>query len=311
MKVLLLGANGQLGRTYLRHDALTHLGSITAVSRDGVLVEGGRGEAADMAEPEEFLALLERTSPDIIVNAAAYTAVDRAEKDSAMAFRINAEAVALLAKWAERHGALVVHFSTDYVFDGRATSPYPICAPTGPVSVYGQSKLAGEEALRASTAPHMVFRTSWVYASRGHNFLLTMLRLGKERDHVRVVADQYGAPTSTNLLVEATAAALRQWVNAPGSVRPSLEGTYHLVASGATTWHGFATASLEQARSLGVLTKMPQIEAITTADYPTPARRPTYSVLDNMMFQERFGIVLPHWTAGLAEVMRELAPQGN
>jgi dTDP-4-dehydrorhamnose reductase len=307
LKILLLGANGQLGRTLLNTEGWGELGTLIPASRNGVLAEGGRGEIGDLDSLDGLSALLDRTTPDIIINAAAYTAVDRAEQEESIALRVNGEAVGLLGEWAARQHALVVHYSTDYVFDGEADAPYPIDAPTAPLGAYGRSKLAGEMALRKSGAPHLLLRTAWVYASQGQNFLRTMLRLGAERDQLRVVADQHGAPTSTRLIADASMSALKQWVSSPEARRAELEGTYHLVASGETTWHGFATAIFNQAVANGLIEKKPQVEAIGTRDFPTPAKRPAYSVLDNSDFQQRFDFTLPHWSDGLTKVMHELA----
>jgi dTDP-4-dehydrorhamnose reductase len=309
LKIALLGANGQLGRSFLHEGGLASLGTLIPVSRDGKLVDGGHGETGDMASPDGIRALLDRTQPDVIVNAAAYTAVDRAEQDEDVATQVNGNAVGVIGEWAARNQALVVHYSTDYVFDGAARSPYPTDAATSPIGAYGRSKLAGELALRASGAHHLVFRTAWVYAAHGHNFLRTMLRLGAERDQLRVVADQHGAPTSTNLIVAGTVAALKRWLALPEAARGELEGTYHLVASGETTWHGFAGAIFEQAVEHGLLARKPDVQAIDTANFPTPAQRPAYSVLDNTGFQKQFAFRLPHWSDGLAEVIRELSPK--
>lgn len=308
MKILLLGANGQLGRTFLDHGGLAARGELVAASRDGVLAQGSQGEAADLSIPESLHALLDRVRPDAIVNAAAYTAVDRAEQEEALATRVNGEAVGVLGRWAAAHGALMVHYSTDYVFDGKQSQPYAIDAPTGPLGAYGRSKLAGEQALRDSGADHLIFRTAWVYAARGHNFLRTMLRLGAERDELRVVADQHGAPTDTGLIVQGTLAALDRWLASDGAQRRALAGTHHLVASGATTWHGFASAIFTQAVDRGLLARAPRVEPIATTDYPTPARRPAWSLLDNRDFQQRFDFPLPDWRTGLDKVVALLPP---
>lgn len=309
MKIVLLGANGQLGRTFLRECGLANLGTLIPVSRGGNLVDGGRGEAGDLVSPAGIRGLLDRTQPDIVVNAAAYTAVDLAEQEEDIATLVNGSALATIGEWAARKGALVVHYSTDYVFDGDARSPYPTNAPTAPIGAYGRGKLAGELALRASGAHHLILRTAWVYAAHGHNFLQTMLRLGAERDHLRVVADQHGAPTSTKLIVAGTVAALKCWLELPEAARGELEGTYHLVASGDTTWHGFASAIFDQAVEYGLLARKPDVQAIATIDFPTPAKRPAYSVLDNTGFQKHFAFTLPHWSEGLAEVIRELSSE--
>jgi dTDP-4-dehydrorhamnose reductase len=290
MKILLLGANGQLGRSFVEDGGLAARDELVVATRDGTLWDGERAEAADLSQPG-LDRLLDRLAPDVIVNAAAYTAVDRAEQEEALAIRINGESVGELGAWAAAHGALLLHYSTDYVFDGSATAPYPVDAPTGPLGAYGRSKLAGENALRASGANHLILRTAWVYAPHGHNFLRTMLRLGAERDELRVVADQLGAPTSTALIVRTSLALLDRWFAQPDA-RARLRGTHHLVASGHTSWHGFATAIFDEAHARGLLPRVPRVQSIASADYPTPARRPAWSVLDN---------------AGLGEVMDRLA----
>lgn len=307
MNILLLGANGQLGRTFVERQSLAKLGSLVCASRDGVRFDGATIEIADLARPETLASLLDHVQPQVIVNAAAYTAVDRAENEEALAFRVNGEAVGHLGRWARQHQALVVHYSTDYVFDGCAQQPYASDAPTNPLGAYGRSKLAGERALRASDAHHLIFRTAWVYSAKGQNFLRTMLRLGAERDVLRVVADQRGTPTPTDVIVDGTIAALQQWLAATLSERSALEGTHHLVTRGETSWHGFASAIFELARIHGVLDREPLVQAITTAEFPTPAKRPAYSVLDSTAFQHRFAITLPLWRDGLVDVMRELA----
>jgi dTDP-4-dehydrorhamnose reductase len=311
VKILLLGANGQLGRTFLNHGGLAARGKLIAASRDGVLTDGSRGEIADLATPASLAALLDHVQPDVIFNAAAYTAVDRAEQEPDLANRVNGEAVAALGVWAKAHAALVVHYSTDYVFDGGQSQPYAVDAPTAPLGVYGRSKLAGEQALQDSGADHLILRTSWVYAAHGQNFLRTMLRLGSERDELRVVADQHGAPTDTTLIVRASLAALDRWQQADSMQRRQLSGTHHLVASGATTWHGFASAIFEQAAARGLISRTPRVTPIASADFPTPAVRPAWSLLDNNDFQQHFGFPLPDWQQGLDEVMRQLATTGH
>lgn len=303
MKILLLGANGQLGRTFLRQGGLAARGTLVGATRDGTLTDGGSGVVADLAAPESLTELLDRERPDVIVNAAAYTAVDKAEQDEAAAHRINAEAVDVLARWAKDHHALLIHYSTDYVFPGDAASPYREDAVVSPAGAYGRSKLAGEEHLAASGAAYFNFRTAWVYAPFGQNFLRTMLRLGGERDELRVVADQVGSPTDTNLIVEGTLAALDRWLATGEATRKALEGTYHLTASGQTSWHGFASAILQQAAQRGLIAKAPVVHAIGSNDYPTPAKRPAYSVLDNTRFTRTFGRDLPDWQVGLTRTL--------
>lgn len=305
MKILLLGANGQLGRSFLEDGGLAARGELLVATRDGTLWDGERAGTVDLASPG-LEAVLERLGPDVIVNAAAYTAVDRAEQEEPLATRVNGQAVGELGTWAAAHGALVLHYSTDYVFDGNASSPYPVDAPTGPLGAYGRSKLAGEEALRASHADHLILRTAWVYAPHGHNFLRTMLRLGAKREELHVVADQQGAPTSTALIVRASLALLDRWFAQP-LARAQLRGTHHLVASGHTSWHGFARAIFDEAHTRGLLARVPRVLPIATADYPTPARRPAWSVLDNTGLGQLLASPLPDWREGLHEVMDRLA----
>lgn len=307
MKTLLLGANGQLGRTFLSHGGLAARGAVTAATRDGKLADDGQGAKADLSAPETLAALLDAEQPDVIINAAAYTAVDRAEQEEAVATRVNGEAVGALASWAKAHGALLVNYSTDYVFAGDASSPYREDATAEPAGAYGRSKRVGEEALFASGAPYFNFRTAWVYAPVGHNFLRTMLRLGGERDELRVVADQVGSPTDTQLIVEGTLSAVDRWLAADTDARRSLEGTYHLTASGQTNWHGFASAIMEQAARRGLLQKAPTVHAIDSSEFPTPAKRPAYSVLDNSRFAQTFGYALPDWKVGLHRTLDALA----
>jgi dTDP-4-dehydrorhamnose reductase len=299
MRVLLLGADGQLGTELRRR--LAPLGELVAATRDGTL-DDGRCEAADFSEPGTLPALVARVAPDVVVNAAAHTAVDRAEQERDLSFRLNAEAPAALAAACRDRGARFVHYSTDYVFDGRGTRPYREDDPTAPLGVYGASKLAGEEAVRASGADAMIFRTAWVYASHNHNFLRTMLRVGAERDELRVVADQVGTPTPAALIADVTARALR---HATGR-----SGTWHVTPAGQTSWHGFAEAIFAGAVARGLLARAPKVHAITTVDYPTPAARPGYSVLDTGKLQRDFGIGLPDWRDGLDRVLDELARAG-
>jgi dTDP-4-dehydrorhamnose reductase len=307
MNILVLGAGGQLGRQLCAELAV--LGEVTAATRDGRPVEGAPDAhlaTADLAAPDSILGLLDRIRPDIIVNAAAYTAVDAAESNEASALAINAMAVGDIAAWAGRHGSFVVHYSTDYVFDGNVQEPYLENAPTSPAGAYGRSKLEGEVLLASSGAHYLLFRTAWVYAPWGKNFLLTMLRLAGERDELRVVADQIGAPTSVALIAQATRVAIAAWLAALPRERQVLEGTYHVVASGQTSWHGFAQAIVDAAASAGLLSRRPVVVPITTSDFPTPARRPAYSVLDNHKFQHAFGFPLPDWKQGLEQVMGAL-----
>lgn len=296
MTVLLFGGNGQLGQELQR--ALAPLGTLVATTRSGTLPDGSACETADFNQPESLAALLDRVRPEVVVNAAAYTAVDRAEDDRDAAWRANAEAPGVIARWCAAAGVPLVHYSTDYVFDGQGTRPYREDDATAPLGVYGASKLAGEEAIRAAGGRHLIFRTAWVYAAHSANFLRTMLRVGAERDVLRVVADQVGTPTPAALIADVTAQALQ---HAGG-----LSGTWHLTATGETSWHGFAEAIFTEAVSAGKLARAPKVEAITTADYPTPARRPAYSHLDVRKLESDFGIGLPNWQEGLKRVIAAL-----
>lgn len=293
MKILLLGGNGQVGRELRR--SLPALGNVIVATRDGE----GADAVADFDRPESLAALVAMVQPDVVVNAAAYTAVDKAETDIDAAFGINAEALAVIAQACATHGALLVHYSTDYVFDGRATHPYLEEDLTAPLGVYGASKLAGEQAIRDSGARHAILRTAWVYAAHGKNFLLTMLRLAAERDELHVVADQYGAPTPAAWIADATTALLRHGVAA--------SGTWHLTARGETSWHEFARAIFDDAHELGLLQRKPAVLPITTAAYPTAACRPAYSVLDTSRLRKNFGVVPPDWRDGLKRTLRELS----
>ncbi|HEL4807568.1 dTDP-4-dehydrorhamnose reductase [Stenotrophomonas maltophilia] len=297
MTVLVFGGNGQVGQELLR--ALAPLGKVVATTRSGALPDGSACETADFGQPESLPALLDRLQPSIVVNAAAYTAVDRAEQEVDAAFAANAQAPGGIARWCAAHGVPFVHYSTDYVFDGQGRAPYREDEPTAPLGVYGTSKRDGEEAVRAAGGRHLIFRTAWVYASHGANFLRTMLRVGAERDVLRVVADQIGTPTPAALIADVTAQALQH----PGR----LSGTWHLTASGQTSWHGFAEAIFAEALATGALVKVPTVEAIPSSEYPTPAKRPAWSVLDNRKLQQDFGIVLPAWQDGLKRVMAEIA----
>jgi len=293
MKLLLLGGNGQIGCELRR--SLPPLGQLLVATRDGLEAD----QAADFEAPEALSSLVQAIQPDVVVNAAAYTAVDRAESEPDAAFRVNALGPAALAQACAAVDALLVHYSTDYVFDGKSARPYREDDATAPLSAYGASKLAGEEKIRASGARHLILRTSWVYAAHGHNFLRTMLRLAGERDHLRVVDDQWGAPTPAAWIADATVSLLRQ------GMRKS--GTWNLVAAGQTSWHGFAEAIMEEAHVLGLLSRSPAVQPISTADSPTPARRPAHSVLDTSRLQADFGIALPDWREGLRVTLRELA----
>jgi dTDP-4-dehydrorhamnose reductase len=297
MKILLFGGNGQVGSELRR--SLGPLGDVVATTRSGTLEDGTACERADFDAPESLAALIERVAPEIVVNAAAHTAVDRAESELDAAFRANAQAPQAIAEACARRGIRLVHYSTDYVFDGRGTRPYREDDPTAPAGVYGASKLAGEEAIRASGTPHLILRTAWVYAAHGRNFLRTILRLAGERDELRVVADQIGTPTPATLIADATARVLAQ--------PATRSGTWHLTATGATSWHGFAEAIMQGAHARGLIARIPRVLPIATADYPTPAARPAYSVLDCSALQRDLGIALPDWQEGLSRTLDELA----
>lgn len=298
MRILLLGANGQVGHELRR--SLASLGEVIATTRNGAL-DGMASEVADFDKPESLPALITRASPDIVVNAAAYTAVDRAEKECEAAFRANAEAPRRIAEACAARGTLLVHYSTDYVFDGNGRRPYREDDPTAPLGVYGASKLAGEQAIANTGCHHLVFRTAWVYGNHGANFMRTMLRLGAERDELRVVADQIGTPTPAALIADVTARVIA------GSTPAT--GVFHLTAEGQASWHEFAEAIFESAHRRGLLARVPRVSPITTADYPTLAKRPAYSRLDTTALRQAFGIALPDWRQGLEQVLDGLASQ--
>jgi len=308
MNILLLGANGQLGRSFLEHGGLASRGQLVAATRDGCRFDNGHAEVADLSQPDTLRGLLDRLQPRLVINTAAYTAVDRAESEETLATRINGDAVGVLGAWSAANDALVIHYSTDYVFSGNATAPYPTDAATAPIGAYGRSKLVGEHALQSSGADHLLLRTAWIYAPHGHNFLRTMLRLAAEREEIRIVVDQHGSPTDTLLIVQATLAALDRWLEADPVQRSQLKGTHHLVASGGTTWHGFAEAIMREAKAYGLLARVPKLIPITTAEFPTPARRPAWSVLDNTGFQQRFSYPLPDWRQRLNHIIKALVP---
>ncbi len=293
-RILLLGAEGQVGWELRR--ALLPLGSVTPCSR-------AEADLSDLAAVE---ALLRRERPQVIVNAAAYTAVDKAETEIDAAMRVNAEAPGLLARHAAEHDALLVHYSTDYVFDGGKTAPYTEEDRTDPQSVYGRSKRLGEEAIQRAGCRHLIFRTSWVYAARGGNFARTMLRLARERDTLRVVADQVGAPTSAELIADVTAHGIHRLQTDPQA--HELGGLYHLVAAGETSWHGYARHVLAHARQLGwdLRCDPDAVQPIATADYPLPAKRPANSRLATQRLRTAFGLTLPDWTIQVDRLIAEL-----
>lgn len=282
MKILLFGGNGQLG-SFLA-TGLQRLGQIATYDQ----VE------CDLTNLMRLREVILAEQPHVIVNASAYTAVDQAESDAATAHLVNADAPALMAQTAAQLGALMVHYSTDYVFDGRADSPYNEASPTNPLGVYGRTKLAGEHAVADSGAAHLVLRTAWLYSNHGRNFFLTMLRLAEGRDELRVVSDQSGCPTYAKLVADATVGVLDKMF-AAGEVRTDLGGLYHIACRGQTTWHGFARRIVE----LAGMSDRVRVTPIASADYPTPACRPAYSVLNCDKLSRVFGLRLPDWEQGL------------
>lgn len=274
--------------------------SAAPAANDVTVVTRGRPEA-DVSVPDTLVRFLDDVRPDVVVNAAAYTAVDKAEDEPEAAYAINAEGVANLARACRDRGMPLIHLSTDFVFDGAKGAPYLPGDAVAPLGVYGASKAAGEDALRSILTQHVILRTSWVYSAHGHNFVKTMLRLGAERPEVRVVADQTGAPTHARDLAAAILAVARA-VSEPE--RNPDWGTYHVTGWGSTTWHGLAEHVFRLAEARGL--KVPRLTAISTEDYPTPARRPAYSVLDTTSFADTFGMVLPDWRVSLQDCIGEL-----
>lgn len=304
--MLVLGANGQVGRELRR--ALQGMGgTLILATREGTLAAGGTCETVDLSQPDMLNDLLECTQPHIIINAAAYTAVDRAEDEPELAQRINGDAPGVMGLWAARRDALVVHYSTDYVFDGHDPRPRREDDPVAPLGVYGHSKRAGEVALQDSGAAHLIFRTAWVYAAHGHNFLKTMLRLGAEREQLNVVDDQHGTPTSAALIADVTATALKRWSHWDRQRKQDACGIHHLVADGETTWCGFARAIMQRAVQAGLLQHAPDVAAIGSDAFPTRARRPAFSTLDTRRLRDTFDITLPRWQSGLDAVITDLA----
>lgn len=288
-RILLLGKNGQLGWELQR--SLAPLGHIFACDR----------RICDLSNSNSISKVLADFAPTVIVNAAAYTAVDRAENDSTTAFQINTHAVAQLAEYAEKNNTLLIHYSTDYVFDGRKATPYLESDDTNPLSIYGHSKRDGELAILNSGCNYLIFRTSWVCAARGANFAKTMLRLSAEKEQLRVVADQFGAPTSAELIADVSALALRAVLReqAPG-------GLYHLAAAGETSWHGYASYVIDYARSIGAPIAVKSVDAIASSEYPLPAARPANSRLDTGKLQNTFSVNLPPWQYHVERMLVEL-----
>ena len=297
LKILLLGKNGQLGWELQR--SLAPLGEVLALDRNSAL------HCGDLSKPEQLAQTVLTYKPDFIVNAAAHTAVDKAESECEMARLLNTDAPAALAKAAAQVGAWLVHYSTDYVFDGSGTHARQEGEGTGPLSVYGQTKLDGEKAIVASGCKYLIFRTSWVYAARGGNFAKTMLRLAQERDKLTVINDQHGAPTGADLIADVTAHAMRRVLNTQNI---SFSGVYHLVASGETTWHGYARHVIEQTKFIKseVDWKVTDIAPVPTSAFPTPALRPLNSRLCTHKLQQAFGLVMPPWQQGVDRMLAEI-----
>lgn len=295
MKIVLFGKNGQVGWELQR--SLAPLGELIALDRRS------QNHCGDLADKEGIARTIEALQPDVIVNAAAYTAVDKAESEPDMASLINATAPKILAEAAQHAGAWLVHYSTDYVFDGRGDRPWRENDVVNPLGVYGKSKLAGEQGIQATLDKHLIFRTSWVYAARGNNFAKTMLRLAQEREQLSVIDDQIGAPTGAELIADVTAHAIRSAMN-----RPELAGLYHLAADGATSWHRYALQVLDFARRQGIELKVPlqAIKAISTDEYPTPATRPLNSRLNTDKLKQAFHLELPDWRMGVERMLTEI-----
>ncbi len=298
MKILLFGKGGQVGWELQR--SLAPLGEVVALDFDST------GLHADFSRPAGLADTVRAVRPDVIVNAAAHTAVDRAEAEPALAAALNEEAPRVLAAEAAAAGAWLVHYSTDYVFDGSGHTPRREDAATGPLSVYARTKLAGEEAIRASGCRHLIFRTSWVYAARGGNFARTMLKLAAERDSLKVIDDQVGAPTGADLLADVTAHAMRA-----AHIDANLAGTYHCVAAGETTWHAYARFVIEWARAEGLPVQVAAdaIQAVPTSAFPTAARRPLNSRLSTDKLRAAFGLALPAWQTGVERMLMEVHPR--
>lgn len=294
MNILLFGKNGQLGWELQR--ALSPLGNLTALGSDSVEYCG------DFSNPQGIIATIRKLHPDIIVNACAYTAVDKAESEIELAQLINAKTVEAIAKEAQASGAWLVHYSTDYVFAGDGEQPWLESDRPAPLNVYGMSKLAGEQAIQQYCVKHLIFRTSWVYATKGDNFAKTMLRLAKERSELSVINDQHGAPTGADLLADCSAHAIATaWKNA------EVAGLYHLAASGTTTWYDYASLVFSEMRKAGVELTVNKLHPIPGSDYPTPAARPLNSRLNTDRFQRTFGLILPDWQYGVRRMLIELA----
>ncbi|KKJ32697.1 dTDP-4-dehydrorhamnose reductase [Enterobacter hormaechei] len=293
MNILLFGKTGQVGWELQR--SLAPLGNLIALDVHS------KDYCGDFSNPEGIAETVRNIKPDVIVNAAAHTAVDKAESEPEFAQLLNATSVEAIAKEAAKIGAWVVHYSTDYVFPGDGETPWSETDATAPLNVYGQTKLDGEKALQDNCPNHLIFRTSWVYAGKGNNFAKTMLRLAKERKELSVINDQVGAPTGAELLADCTAHAIRI-----AMVKPEVAGLYHLVASETTTWYDYAALVFEEAQKAGVELAIEKLNAVPTTAYPTPARRPHNSRLNTMKFQQNFNLVLPAWQVGVKRMLAEL-----
>jgi dTDP-4-dehydrorhamnose reductase len=301
MKILLTGASGQLGQELL--PGLQALGEVTRVDRT---VEGRDRQSLeqDLGDLNRAETLLNRLRPDLVVNAAAYTAVDRAEQDSDTAFRVNAELPGCLARWLQRNGGLLVHYSTDYVFSGAAARPYREDDPTGPLNVYGESKRAGEWQIAASACRHLLLRTSWVYSAHGNNFVLTMLRLARERNALSIVADQVGCPTWARNLARVTTRMISAVREDAAAARR--QGIWHYCDSGAVSWYDFAQAIFAAALSAGLLERLPELTAVPSSGFPQAAERPLYSVLDTSAIRRDFGIEPAQFGPSLRACIEEM-----
>ncbi|MBF6033295.1 dTDP-4-dehydrorhamnose reductase [Pseudomonas sp. P155] len=294
MKILLLGKNGQVGWELQR--SLAPLGELVALDRQVT-----DGLCGDLSNIDGLRATLRAIRPDVVVNAAAYTAVDKAEAETELADLVNARAVGVLAQEVKALGGWLVHYSTDYVFDGHGSAPWQESDAVAPVNHYGASKLAGERLIIESGCKHLIFRTSWVYGTRGNNFAKTMLRLAKERESLSVIADQMGAPTGADLIADVSALTLQQAL-----LRPELSGLYHMAAAGEISWHGYATHVIDFAKAHGEELCVKDINAIETSAYPTPARRPLNSRLNTGKLRDNFSLHLPDWRSGVTRMLTEV-----
>jgi dTDP-4-dehydrorhamnose reductase len=292
VRLLVTGANGQVGWELRR--SLGGVGDMLAMDRT----------ACDLSRPRDLPGIIREARPDVIVNAAAYTSVDRAEKEEELATVVNGTAVGVIAEEARRLGALLIHYSTDYVFDGAKDRPYTEDDLPRPINAYGRSKLAGERAIAQSGSEYLILRTCWVFAARGHNFLLTILRLAQEREELAIVADQIGAPTWARLIAQATAHLVQCTCRERAGADFTSE-ILHVISGGSTSWYGFAEAILDQAMVRGLLRNRPKLRPISSSEYPLPAARPKNSRLAGGRVRERFGVTLPDWQQGLAQCIRE------